>query len=280
MKNKIYPCLWFDGQAKAAAEFYCAVFGDGKITADSPMVVNFELSGQKFMGLNGGPEFKINPSISFHVVFENEAELDTVWAQLSEEGMVMMPLDKYDWSAKYGFLQDRFGVSWQLDLGKLEDVDQQKFTPSFIFANAQLGKAEAAIELYTSLFNDSSLVGIARFPEGDTHAGLAQHAQFKLEGQTFMVMDSPMPHNFDFNEGFSLVVDCQGQAEVDHFWNGFTAKGEESRCAWLKDEFGVSWQIVPRELMQLLGDPDPAVSQYAMNAMLQMRKIEIDQLKA
>lgn len=279
MKNKIYPCLWFDGQAKAAAEFYCSVFGNGKITADSPVVVNFELSGQKFMGLNGGPQFKINPSISFHVVFEEEAELDAAWALLSEGGMVMMALDKYDWSAKYGFLQDRFGVSWQLDLGKLEDVDYQKFTPSFIFANEKLGKAEAAIELYRSLFNDSSLVGVARFPEGYENAGLVQHAQFKLEGQTFMVMDSPAPHNFDFNEGLSLVVDCQGQEEVDHFWNGFTAKGEESMCAWLKDQFGVSWQIVPRELMQLLNNPDPDVSQYAMNAMLQMRKIEIDKLK-
>lgn len=277
MQNKIYPCLWFDGQAKAAAEFYCSVFGEGKITTDSAMVVNFELSGQKFMGLNGGPQFKINPSISFYVVCQSEAELDTAWAQLSTGGMVMMPLDKYPWSQKYGWLQDQFGVSWQLTLGKMEDVGQ-KFTPLIMFANEQNGNAEAAINLYSSLFPESSLVGIARFEEGEPTPGLIKHAQFKLHNQVFMVMDAPGTHAFNFNEGISLVVDCQGQEEVDHYWNGFTAKGEESMCAWLKDQFGVSWQIVPRELMLALSDPDPDAAQYAMNALLQMKKIDISKL--
>ncbi|WP_421799368.1 VOC family protein [Haliscomenobacter sp.] len=278
MQNKIYPCLWFDGQAKAAAEFYCSVFGDGKITTNSGMVVNFELSGQKFMGLNGGPQFKINPSISFYVVCESEAEIDATWTQLSNGGMVMMPLGKYAWSEKYGWLQDQYGVSWQLTLGKLEDVGQ-KFTPLIMFANEQFGKAEAAINAYSSLFPESSLVGIARFEEGEPSPGMIKHAQFKLHDQVFMVMDAPGTHNFNFNEGLSLVVDCQGQEEVDHYWNGFTAKGEESMCAWLKDEFGVSWQIVPRELMFALADPDPDAAQYAMNALFQMRKIEIAKLK-
>ena len=277
MQNKIYPCLWFDGQAKAAAEFYCSVFGEGKITTDSAMVVNFELSGQKFMGLNGGPQFKINPSISFYVVCQSEAEIDAAWAQLSDGGMVMMPLGKYAWSQKYGWLQDQFGVSWQLDWGKMEDVGQ-KFSPLIMFANAQNGNAEAAIDLYSSLFPESSLVGVARFEEGEPTPGLIKHAQFKLHNQVFMVMDAPGTHAFNFNEGVSLVVDCQGQEEVDHYWNGFTAKGEESMCAWLKDEFGVSWQIVPRELMHALSDPDPDAAQYAMNALLQMKKIDISKL--
>lgn len=278
MKNKIYPCLWFDGQAKAAAEFYCTVFGDGKITTDSPMVVNFELSGQKFMGLNGGPHFKINPSISFYVVFENAAELDQTWAQLSEGGKIMMPLGAYEWSDQYGFLEDRFGVAWQLALGKLSDMGQ-KFTPSLIFANEKMGKADAAIELYSRLFADTELVSITRFTATEPAPGLIKYAQIKLAGQTFIVMESPGAHHFDFNEGLSFVVDCQGQAEVNHYWDGFTAEGEESRCGWLKDLAGVSWQIVPRELMYVLNDPDPNVSQYAMQAMLQMHKIEIDKLR-
>ena len=277
MQNKIYPCLWFDGQAKAAAEFYCSVFGDGKITTDSGMVVNFELSGQKFMGLNGGPQFKINPSISFYVVCQSEAEIDSTWAQLSSGGMVMMPIGKYAWSEKYGWLQDQYGVSWQLTLGKMEDVGQ-KFTPLILFANEKFGKAEAAINAYSILFPESSLVGIARFEEGEPTPGLIKHAQFKLHNQVFMVMDAPGTHAFNFNEGVSLVVDCQGQEEVDHYWNGFTDKGEESMCAWLKDEFGVSWQIVPRELMHALSDPDPDAAQYAMNALLQMKKIDISKL--
>lgn len=128
MKNKIFPCLWFDGQAKAAAELYCAVFGQGVITVDTSMVVNFELHGQKFMGLNGGPQYQPNPSLSFYALFETEAEIDTAWQQLSEGGSTLMPLNKYPWNEKYGWLSDRFGVSWQLVLGNLEEVGQ-KITP-------------------------------------------------------------------------------------------------------------------------------------------------------
>ena len=97
-----------------------------------------------------------------------------------------------------------------------------------MFANAQNGNAEAAINLYSSLFPESSLVGVARFEEGEPTPGLIKHAQFKLHNQVFMVMDAPGTHAFNFNEGLSLVVDCQGQEEVDHYWNGFTTQGEES----------------------------------------------------
>lgn len=278
MSNKIYPCFWFDGQAKAAADFYCSVFGNGKITSESPITVVFEIGGQKFMGLNGGPQFKPNPMISFYTVFETEAEIDAAWAQLLEGGSALMALNTYPWSPKYGWLQDRFGVSWQLTLGSVAEVGQ-KITPLLMFANAQHGQAETAIELYARLFESSGVQFIARFEENEPTPGSIKHARFQLNGQTFMAMDSPASHAFDFNEGVSLVVDCQGQEEVDHFWNGFTEKGEESRCAWLKDQFGVSWQIVPRELMQALSNADPEVSQYAMNAMLQMNKIEIAKLR-
>ena len=125
MNNKIYPCLWFDGQAKAAAELYCSIFGYGTITTDTPMVVTFELNGQKFMGLNGGPQYQPNPSISFYTVCETEAEIDATWQQLSEGGMVLMALDKYPWSPKYGWVQDRFGISWQLAMGKIAEIGQK-----------------------------------------------------------------------------------------------------------------------------------------------------------
>jgi predicted 3-demethylubiquinone-9 3-methyltransferase (glyoxalase superfamily)/uncharacterized protein YndB with AHSA1/START domain len=269
MGNKIYPCFWFDGQAKEAAEFYCATFGDGKITIDSPMLVHFELAGQKFMGLNGGPQFKPNPSISFYVVCSSAAEVDIVWAKLIEGGSALMPLDSYPWSARYGWVQDRFGVSWQLAVGNIEEVGQ-KYTPLLMFTN----------DLYSKICAPSALMGIARFEEGEPTPGLIKHAQFKLMNQTFMAMDSPIPHAFNFNEGISLVIDCVDQAEVDHFWDNFTAKGQEGRCGWLNDEFGVSWQVVPRALPQLMMDADPDTAQYAMNALMQMRKIEIDKLRS
>ncbi|MFM2326597.1 MAG: hypothetical protein RIR31_799, partial [Bacteroidota bacterium] len=128
MSNNIHPCLWYDGNAKAAAEFYCSIFENSRITVDTPMVVNFELCGQKFMGLNGGPKFKFNPSISFFVICETDDETEMLWKKLSEDGMIMMPLDKYDWSEKYGFVQDKFGLAWQIMKGKYSDVNQ-KITP-------------------------------------------------------------------------------------------------------------------------------------------------------
>ncbi len=93
MNNIIYPCLWFDNQAKDAAEFYCSVFDNGKLTADTPVVINFELNGQKFMALNGGPKFKINPSVSFYVVCETEAETSNIWNKFIEGGKVLMPIN-------------------------------------------------------------------------------------------------------------------------------------------------------------------------------------------
>jgi predicted 3-demethylubiquinone-9 3-methyltransferase (glyoxalase superfamily) len=123
MNNNIHPCIWFDGNAKTAADFYCSLFPGSKITADTPMVVNFELAGQKFMGLNGGPMFKPNASISFTVICETDEEINELWKQLSADGMIMMPLDKYEWSERYGFLQDRFGVCWQIIKGKYSDVN-------------------------------------------------------------------------------------------------------------------------------------------------------------
>lgn len=282
--QKITPFLWFDHQAEEAANFYTSVFGNSKIDNitrhnEMVLVVDFSLGGQKFNAMNAGPRFKFNPSISFFVVCETEAETDSVWQQLSEGGMTMIPLAKQAWSEKYGFLQDRYGVCWQISMGKIEEVGQ-KFTPSLLFTGPQKGRGEAAVRLYTDLFAGSSITGIQHYAAGEEGPeGTVKHAQFQLARQTFMVMDNPMDQAFTFNEAISFVVNCGGQEEVDFFWNKLTADGgEESMCGWLKDKFGVSWQIIPEALPRLLSDPDPAIAQRAMGAMLQMRKIEIEKL--
>lgn len=104
MKNPIFPCLWFNGQAKAAATFYCEIFNNSKIIADTPMVVTFELDGRKFMGLNGGPHFTFNEAVSFVVECETQTEIDHYWSKLTEGGSESM----------CGWLKDKFGVSWQI----------------------------------------------------------------------------------------------------------------------------------------------------------------------
>ncbi|MHC2990180.1 3-demethylubiquinone-9 3-methyltransferase [Pontibacter sp. HJ8] len=276
MTHDIYPCLWFDGTAKEAAGLYLKAFKDSKITADTPMVVTFELGGQKFIGLNGGPLFSPNPSVSFYVVCETASEVEQAWATLSEAGTVLMPLDAYPWSEQYGWVQDKFGVSWQLALGKLEEVGQ-KFTPTLMFTGQQAGKAEEAIRFYTSIFDNSSIVGILKYDARDQDVeGTVKHAQFKLGQQVFMAMDSSHPHAFGFNEGISLVIPCDTQAEIDYYWEKLTEGGQESQCGWLKDRYGVSWQVVPAMLGELMSDPEKAPR--VTRAFMQMTKFDIQQL--
>lgn len=276
MNNMIYPCLWFDGKAREAAEFYCSVFNNSVITSDNQIVVTFESAGQKFMCLNGGPEFTFNPSISFFVLCETEEEINNMWKSLSMCGTELMPLDKYEWSARYGWVQDRFGITWQLSLGKMEDVGQ-KLTPLLMFTGKQNGKAEQAVQFYTSVFDGSGITGILKFTRDDNELeGTVKHAQFSLGKHVFMAMDSSLQHKFGFNEAISFVVECETQEEIDYYWNKLTEGGEESQCGWLKDRFGVSWQIVPTILGKLMSDPSK--SERVINAFLQMKKFEIEKL--
>lgn len=276
--NTIYPCIWSNGQAAESAAFYCDVFPGFALTGSNPMVATIESGGQRFMFLNGGPQFKPNPSISFFVVFETEAEIDRAWAALEEGGQVLMGLDNYPWSEKYGWIQDKFGLSWQLSLGKLSDVGGQRYTPSLMFTPPHNGRAEEAIRFYTGIFDGSSVEGILPYSEEDPDVtGTVKHAQFKLGSHTMMAMDSSSAHKFSFNEGISLVVECETQQQIDGFWDQLTAGGAESQCGWLKDKFGVSWQVVPSILPKLLGDP--ARAERVVAAFMQMKKFDIETLK-
>lgn len=278
MAHNIHPCFWYNGNARAAADFYCSLFPNSSITIDNGMVVNFELAGQKFMGLNGGPQFNTNPSISMFVTSEADAEIDELWVKLSEGGKIMMALGKYPWSEYYGFVEDKFGLSWQLYKGNYSGVNQ-KIVPCFLFVNKQFGRAEEALKLYTGLFPQSEMQGIAKYAATEPHAGTVKHSQFVLDGKVFMAMDGSGEHAFDFNEGISLLVECENQEQIDHFWNGLTANGgQESMCGWLKDPFGVSWQIVPKALGKMMSDP--AKTQQVMNAFLKMKKFDVAALEA
>lgn len=277
--QKITPFLWFDGNAEAAMERYTATFqraGIGQVhrQGETLMSASFQLEGQQFMALNGGPHFKLTPAISFFVNIDTEAELDAIWAKLAADGKVLMELNAYPFSEKFGWLEDRFGVSWQLNLG----TSPQRISPFLMFVGDQFGKAEEAINRYVSLFDNSEITSIIH--TDDASAPTVQYATFTLSGQSFMAIDSGGAHNFTFTEAFSLFVSCKNQAEVDFFWEELSAGGNKGRCGWLKDKYGVSWQIIPDILSELLYDPDPAKAQSVMNAMLQMDKLDITRLQA
>ncbi|MDP2888412.1 MAG: VOC family protein, partial [Bacteroidota bacterium] len=181
--QKITPFLWFNNQTEEAVNFYLTVFNNSKIKTttrygkegakasgmpeNSVMTVDFQIEGQDFVVLNGGPVFQINPTISFFVNCETIQEIERLWGKLSEGGTVMMEFDSYPFAEKYGWIQDKFGVSWQLILPERE----QKIVPCFMFTGDQHKKAEEAINFYTSIYNDSKIIQLERYgkevgPEG------------------------------------------------------------------------------------------------------------------
>lgn len=283
MSNDIFPCLWYDGDARQAADFYCSVF-DGKITVDSPMVLNLDLFGQRFMLLNGGPAYQKNASISFMVLCDTEEEVEQYWKPLSEGGIVLMDLGEYPWSKRYGWVRDQFGVTWQVYMG--ENQGDQKIVPTLMFIHQNNGKAMEAMQHYTRIFPNSKIVGVLKYGEGvgnETHEvpENVQHAHFVIDHYHFFCMDNSYDHQFDFSEGISIVVMTDNQTQTDHLWNSLIADGgEESRCGWLKDKFGVSWQITPKRLLELMNNFDGTDrSQKVFQAMLNMKKIVIADLE-
>ena len=149
-----------------------------------------------------------------------------------------------------------------------------KITPFIMFNN----QTEEAVNLYVSLFKNSKIVSMNKVSEGGPgQVGPVMTATFVLEGQEFMAFDGGS--YFTFSEGISLYVNCETQAEVDELWEKLSAGGEKGQCGWLKDKFGVSWQIIPTALGRLLGDKDPKKAHNVMQAMLQMKKIDIAELE-
>ncbi|VVB53445.1 3-demethylubiquinone-9 3-methyltransferase [uncultured archaeon] len=297
IKQKITPNLWFDRQAEEAAKFYTSIFknsGIGKMTRASKagfeihgltegtvMTIEFEIEGQKFIAINGGPLFKFTPAVSFLVACNTREEVDAIWEKLSEGGTALMELGEYPFSEKYGWTQDRYGLSWQVMFMGDRKI-KQKITPTLMFVGKQCGKAEAAIIFYTSVFKNSEIGNILRYGKGEEpdKEGTIKHAAFTLEDQEFAAMDSARKHDFTFNEAISFMIECETQKAIDYYWEKLTADGgQESVCGWLKDKFGVSWQVTPTGLDEMLRDHDKEKVERVTNAFLKMKKFDIGELK-
>ena len=282
--QKIVPHLWFDKEAREAAEFYASVFDDSIIhfvqtipdtpSGDAEMLA-FQLMGYEFMAISAGPFFKINPSISFHARCRTEEEVDRIWGKLTLGGTVMMELGEYPFSKRYGWIQDKFGVSWQVI--HTEGDFSQRILPALMFVGDQCGRAEEAIGYYASVFKNATQEVLARYEKGEEpdREGTVKFAHLILEGQEFGAMESARMHHFGFNEGVSFIVNCEDQKEIDYFWDKLSAVPEAEQCGWVKDRFGVSWQIVPVNMGELMGK-NP---QKTTPVMLQMKKIIISDLE-
>ena len=294
--SKIGACLWLNGQAEEAAAFYTHIFPNSRITGTthytevgrefhghepgSVMTVEYEIDGFSFTALNGGPDFSLNPAISFFVRSESADEVNRLWSELAAGGTVHMPLDTYPFSERYGWIEDRFGVSWQLIVWP--DPVTQRIVPSLLFVGAVCGKAEEAILSYVSSFKNASFSEVARYGTGqepDT-AGSVMYGEFQLEGQTFVAMDSAQEHAFKFNEAVSLIIDATDQDEIDTYWDALSAVPEAEQCGWLKDRYGVSWQVFPNsEMNRILTGSNEDRKKRALEALFRMKKIDLAALR-
>lgn len=293
--TRIVPHLWFDKEAKEAAAFYCSLFPEAKINStvvlpDTPSgdcdLVSFELAGQPFMAISAGPLFKFNPSISFILRFDpaqgrTQEDLEALWYRLLPGSSVLMPLQAYPFAPLYGWIQDRYGLSWQLVLSSPGDEARPFITPALMFVGEVCGKAEEAQELYVSVFANARRGAAMRYPAGmaPEREGTLMYSEFMLEGQWFSASDSAHQHHFAFNEAISFMVYCDTQAEIDHYWHRLSAVPEAEQCGWLKDRYGLSWQVVPRALERMLQDPDPRRIHRVNQAVLQMKKLDLAELQ-
>lgn len=294
MQQKITPNLWFDGNAKEAVEFYTSAFADSKINnivnyptegladfqkdfAGKVLTLDFELNGYALTAINAGPEFAFNPSVSFMLNFDPSRDdqarehLDELWDKLLEGGEVMMALGEYPYSKRYGWLKDRYGLTWQFILTNPEGEPRPFIVPSLLFSAAQTNRAEEAIDYYKTVFKDTQEGTLARYTEqtGPAREGSLMFADFMLENQWFAAMDSGAKQDYTFNEAVSFLILCKDQEEIDYYWSKLSTVPQAEQCGWCKDQFGVSWQVAPENINELMQRPG------AFEHMMQMKKLVI-----
>lgn len=302
-KQKITPHLWFDKEAKEATAFYASIFPQSSVLSTTTLtgtpsgdadIVSFRIWGKDFMAISAGPLFKFNPSVSFLVNFdplffgsatspekEARASLDRAWEMLAEGGMALMPLDRYPFSERFGWIQDRYGLSWQLMLTNPEGDPRPAILPYLMFVGDNCGKAEEAIDFYRSVFKDSKSGTVMRYgpDQAPDIEGTIAFADFMLENQWFAALDSAHEHNFAFNEAISFIVSCEDQKEIDTYWEALSAVPEAEQCGWLKDKFGLSWQIVPKGMNEMMQNGTPEQVERVTQAFLPMKKFDLAELR-
>ncbi|MBO1264618.1 VOC family protein [Proteiniclasticum sp. SCR006] len=286
--QKIVPHFWYDKEALDAAQLYISLFEDSKLNGtqilpDTPsgdaMIVDFDLAGMNFNALSGGPFFRLNPSISLMVACRDKEEVDRLHQALREGGQDLMPLDTYPFSPWYAWIEDRYGLSWQLML--TEDYESvPRIRPVLLFAGDALGKAEDFIETSLSLFPHSEKGEVSYYHPEEPHHEKARinYGEITIKGFPLVVMDHGEGGDFTFNEAFSLIVNCKDQAEIDYYWDRLSHVPEAEQCGWLKDQQGISWQIVPEDMNRILFEGTEEEIRRITEAFLKMKKLDLIEL--
>jgi predicted 3-demethylubiquinone-9 3-methyltransferase (glyoxalase superfamily) len=269
--------LWFEKEAMEATDFYFSVFGEAQMIHKNDFVSTFEIKGSKMMAINGGPHYKKTPAVSYFVYCGGDTEIERIYKLLIDGGKILMPLGNYAWSGKYAFVEDKFGTAWQLDI---DDVNNsQKIVPCLLFVNEKNIHAGEAMDYYTQLVSKSTILFKSYYGPGQgMPEDVVLFGQFKLHNVIFNAMSSTINHDYDFTPGNSVVIECGTQDEIDYYWEKLGEGGQYSRCGWLTDKYGLSWQIIPDFLGEATSDPKTATG--VIQAFMGMTKLEIEPLKA
>jgi len=282
MDQVITPAIWCDGTADEAAQFYTDVFRDTSIAEQAPgLAATVSIHGFRLSLIDGGNQYAPNPSISCILNFdpllfggEEQARdyLDELYERLSTGG-VLMELGEYPFSPRYAWVRDRFGMTWQLMLTD-PDGDPRPFViPSFMFGGTNHAHAEEATDAWIALFDNSRRGALYRYEEGGPlDEGAVMFTDFTLRGTWMAATDSGTFHDFTFTPGVSIIVSCRDQEEIDRYWAGLSAVPEAERCGWCVDRWGVSWQVVPHNIAELMADA------ATRDKILHMGKIDLAKL--
>lgn len=282
--------LWMQGTAEEAGAFYAQALPEGRTEVESrypneglldfqqpfagqALTVSVWVRGTRISLINAGSEFSPNASISMILSFnaDERDSLDATWEALSDGGSPLMPLDSYPFSSRYGWITDKYGVSWQLMESSEAVSDEARVMPCLMFGGAAQNQAAQAIKFYGEVLGAELE---SAFPYGQaTDVATAESlmfAQFALGDDKVAAMDSGVAQDFSFTPGVSLEWLCEGQEEIDRVWDALSAVPEAEACGWLTDKFGVSWQIVPSNMGELMQRPG------AYENMLKMKKLIIN----
>lgn len=288
--KKITPFLWYEKDMKGITDFYLSVFSGSKLKnksqiEDTPsgvaQMATIEIYGMDFNLMTAGPYLPFNPTVSFIISCDTIEEVDTLWGKLSEKGKILMELSSYPFAEKYGWIQDMYGVSWQI-MYSTTNKGPVKVIPTLMFAGDVCGRAQEAIDFYTAVFHDSQVGYVMNYdgsePVTDDRAKV-KHAGIKIEDFNMALMDSGMKSPLSFAQAVSFVVHCNDQAEVDYYYDRLTEEGTEVQCGWINDKFGFPWQIVPSDMERMLSTGTPEQIARVTEAFMKMKKFDIKTLQ-
>lgn len=279
--GKFSSCLWVNGRIEEMMAVYETVFSrverkvtnfyqtDEHGTIGDILTVSIDIDNQEFLLLNGGPEFNMTPAVSYVVEAESVEKAQAIWDRLAPRGQILMEIEDQSMGKLFGWLNDEFGVSWQITVGE----GPETITPCLMFIHQYFGKAAEAIDAWGEYYGGLEREVLINNPDGTI-----QFAKFTLHGQPFIVMDNDYDHQFEVTIGNSFCVYCDNQAEINRVWEAVTADGEESQCGWMVDKFGVAWQTTTRDMDTLLRSNNPKAAEIT-EALYKMKKIDIDYLR-